>query len=212
MQRRIVVVICFLLLTGTLRLATLVDARPPQQLARPLSGISREITGWQGVDDPPLEQEVEDQLKASDHILRTYRSAGNAIGLFVAYYSRQADGRNIHPPKNCLPGNGWNILKNGAARVPFGTQDVSVNVYRIQKGDQRRQVLYWYQSADRIVASEYAAKALLFWDALYKGDTSGSVVRIIVCDEPESLKTGIRFAGTVMSEVERCLGRPKGSA
>ena len=199
--------ICFLLMAGTLGLARLIDSRPPKRLARPLSSIPSQISDWQGGDDPPLDKDVEDQLKASDHILRTYRSAKGSIGLFVAYYSRQAAGENIHPPRNCLPGNGWNILSNSVVRVPFAAGYEPANAYHIQNGDERRLVLYWYQSTSHISAGEYAAKAFLFWDSLATGNTSSSVVRVTLRDGPGSLETGTWFAAVVMHEVERCLGQ-----
>jgi len=49
---------------------------------------------------------------------------------------------------------------------------------------QRALVLYWYQSRDRVIASEYIGKVLLVRDALFSGRTSGSIVRIVVPDRP----------------------------
>ena len=40
-------------------------------------------------------------------------------------------------------------------------------------------VLYWYQSQGRVIASEYAAKVYLVWDAATKNRTDGALVRFI---------------------------------
>jgi len=41
-------------------------------------------------------------------------------------------------------------------------------------------VLYWYQSRDRVVASEYQAAAFVAWDALRYNRTDTSLVRVVV--------------------------------
>jgi len=41
-----------------------------------------------------------------------------------------------------------------------------VNRYIVSRGDDKAAVLYWYQSRDRVVASEYRAAAFTAWDSL----------------------------------------------
>ena len=65
-------------------------------------------------------------------------------------------------------------------------------------------MLYWYQSADRVIANEYLGKILLARDSLMSGRTAGSIVRIIVADTPGAEDQAVAFASKVIGEVRRC--------
>ncbi len=75
----------------------------------------------------------------------------------------------------------------------------------IQKAGQKR-VVYWYQSGSRVIASEYTAKAQLFADAVFRGRTSGALVRIVIPDEPGSSELAVSFASRLLPELTRCWG------
>jgi EpsI family protein len=49
----------------------------------------------------------------------------------------------------------------------------------VSKNDERAVVLYWYQSRDRVVASEYRAAAFTAWDALRYNRTDTGLVRVV---------------------------------
>ena len=68
-------------------------------------------------------------------------------------------------------------------------------------------VLYWYQSKERVIASEYVGKILLARDALMQNATAGSIVRIIVPDQPGALETARAFASELIPQMQRCFGR-----
>jgi EpsI family protein len=57
---------------------------------------------------------------------------------------------------------------------------MGLNRYIVQKGDQKSLVLYWYQSRDRVVASEYWAKIYVVADALRYNRTDTALVRVEV--------------------------------
>jgi EpsI family protein len=195
------------LLGGTLAAARLTDQRRPELPARPLSNIPAAIDGWTGTDAAPLDERTLAVLRPTSYLNRTYLRGRERAQLFIAYYAEQRAGESMHSPKNCLPGSGWEIWNYGSVAVPAGGQAVKINRYSIQNNGTRLVVLYWYQSGQRIVASEYLGKVLLIEDALLKGSTAGSLVRITVSDEPESVEAGVRFASSIIPEVQRCLGR-----
>ena len=65
-------------------------------------------------------------------------------------------------------------------------------------------MLYWYQNRDRIIASEYLGKIYLVWDALRQGQVSGSIVRLTLPEDPESLKEGLKLSAEVIPQVSKC--------
>jgi EpsI family protein len=187
-----------LILALTVWAANRLERPASRPLEHPLAGIPLEFDGWSGVDDPALDADVSAQLNASDYLLRTYRNGGRTAGLFVAYYSHQLAGAGIHPPKDCLPGNGWNIVDTRYSNA--GSEWKTGSLYYIQKGDERRLGSYWYQSGSRVMATELGAKVRLLSQAI-KGDTSGAVGRVIVPDSPEALRAGQRFAAAAMDAI-----------
>jgi len=68
-------------------------------------------------------------------------------------------------------------------------------------------VLYWYQSHQTIIASEYLGKIVLIRDALFNGRTAGAFVRIVLADEPGATHEGVTFASALVPQVQRCFGQ-----
>ena len=60
----------------------------------------------------------------------------------------------------------WTISDMIPVKVAARPEPMIVNRYIVQKGDQKSLVLYWYQSRERVVASDYMAKLFVVSDAL----------------------------------------------
>jgi EpsI family protein len=195
-----------LMLCATITASRLSEDRKPDYLRRPLTTIERRIEGWTAADpDQSLDQHVLTVLKPTSYLARNYTRAGRQIALFVAFYAEQRAGESMHSPKACLPAAGWEMADSDIALVPIGNRLVTVNKYLVQKGADRLIVLYWYQSKNRILASEYLGKALLVRDALLEGYTAGSIVRITLPDVVGALEDGLNFASRIIPEMQRCL-------
>lgn len=194
------------LLTTTLAASKLTAHRKTDSLAQPLSSIGREIQGFAGSDNPPLDDHVLGQLKCSSYLSRTYVKQAAKADLFIAYYAQQRAGESMHSPKHCLPGSGWEIWDYGKTDIPANGRSFEINKYSIENGGDRRLVLYWYQSKGRIIASEYMGKILLARDALLQNSTAASIVRIIVPDQPGALDYARGFASELIPQVQHSFG------
>jgi EpsI family protein len=195
-----------LMLSATLAGYALSERRKPGSLAQPLDTISKQIEGWNWTTDEPLGESILKRLQLTSYVSRTYDKQGTKLGLFIAYYAQQRAGESMHSPKHCLPGSGWEIWKHDSAMVPVNGGQVEINQYSIQNSGQRMLVFYWYQSKQRIIASEYMGKVLLAKDALLSGRTAGSLVRIVLPDTPAAPQQGVAFAAKLIPEMERCFG------
>jgi EpsI family protein len=167
---------------------------------RPLDGFPKEIGGWRMIQQGVMEQEVKDVLRADDYITRGYAaSPEQSANLFVAFFKSQRAGQTPHSPKNCLPGSGWvwTVADTIPVTIAGRAAPIEVNRYLVSKGENRSLVLYWYQSRDRVVASEYKAAALVAWDALRYNRTDTALVRVVVPvtngGEDFATKTGAEF-------------------
>ena len=150
---------------------------------KPLANFTMPNNGWRAVQDVQLDKETLEVLNADDILSRVYQDgAGSYADLFVAYFQTQRNGKAPHSPKNCLPGSGWVSSQSGtiAVQVNGETQPILVNRYIVARGSNQSVVLYWYQSRNRVVASEYTAKVYTVMDAVRFNRTDTALVRVVV--------------------------------
>lgn len=158
----------------------------PTPIREPLSVLPLEIGGWQGRVEPDFTDEIAQQLGVDEYIVRSYASNEGLVGLYVGFYASQRQGDSIHSPLNCLPGAGWVPIEQARTVVPVPTTPggpmrmIEINRFVIQKGLDRQVVYYWYQSHDRVVASEYWAKLYTIVDAIRYNRTDAALVRVTV--------------------------------
>jgi EpsI family protein len=194
------------LLATTLTASKLTAHRKTDALTQPLDSIGREIWGFIGSENPPLTAPTLHALQCSSYLSRTYVKQSVHADLFIAYYAQQRAGESMHSPKHCLPGAGWEIWDYGSTWIQAGGRSFEVNKYSIENSGERRLVLYWYQSKGRIIASEYMGKLLLARDALLQNSTAGSIVRIIVPDQPGALEYARGFASELIPQLQHSFG------
>ena len=154
-----------------------------QVVRKQLKDFPRQIGAWQQTGtDGQLDNETLKVLRASDYLLRDYRSAdGRVANFYVGYYATQRDGATYHSPLNCLPGSGWIMSDPGRVIInkPDGSS-FSANRYLIQNGDQKDLLVYWYQGRGRAVASEYWGKIYTVLDSVRLRRSDGAMVRVTV--------------------------------
>jgi EpsI family protein len=166
--------------------------------AAPLAQVPKTLGSWQFIQEGVIDQESLDVLKADDILNRVYASGGKPAFLFVAGFRSQRNGKAPHSPKNCLPGSGWVPLNSGETTIDSGSGfPITVNRYVVSHGEERSLVLYWYQSRDRVVASEYTAKFWVMADAVRLNRTDTALVRVVIPilnrDEDTAMKTAEDF-------------------
>lgn len=157
-----------------------IDRRPvPAHLS--LRAFPEELSGWSGTP-VPLSKKEQEILNADDFasILFTKAATESSIFFFSAFYQHQTPEKNIHSPKNCLPGSGWAMIDTKVITVPLenGGKPQRINQVVIQKGLSKQVVLYWYQERGRIFPNEYWGRFYLVKDALTLHRTDGALVRI----------------------------------
>jgi exosortase D (VPLPA-CTERM-specific) len=183
----------------------------PTLIRKPFAEFPLSLQGWQG-RDLQVEERVLEILNPSDYLLRAYvppevpsavgafegaRQSATPVWLYVAYYASQRTGANYHSPRNCLPGGGWQFKSAGIVSDALpGTPGRQVNRVVVEKDFERQLILYWYQERGRVVASEYAAKGYLVWDAITRNRSDGALVRVsttVVGSEEEAYRHALEL-------------------
>jgi EpsI family protein len=158
-----------------------VSARAEVPMQASLDALPMTVGEWSGVPAGELSEETLSVLGADSYVERIYtsRSESVPVGLFVGFYGRQRQGDTIHSPLNCLPGSGWTTLSRARVSVPVGPSPIEVNRLLVGKGYERYDVLFWFESRGRAVASEYTNKMLLVADAIRFNRSDGAIVRVM---------------------------------
>jgi len=162
----------------------------PTPIRESLVTFPMQLGRWNGTPAPALTPEVLSVLGVDEYLSRIYRAGRDEIlGLYIGYYQSQRQGDAIHSPLNCLPGAGWEPIGSThlTLEVPLGdapgqagaTRTIEINRYLIRKGVDVQVVLYWYQSHDRVIASEYWSKAYMVLDAMRLNRTDAALVRVV---------------------------------
>lgn len=152
----------------------------PLTPARSLHEFPLQVGGWNGTA-LPLSAKTLAALDLHDYLNRVYFGPNQQVaGLYIAYYPRQTFGDDIHSPKNCLPGSGWEPIENGALMLALPRGPIQVNRYLVARGSQRELILYWFQQQGRFIRSEYWSKFYQVWDGLRLGRSDAALVRVAI--------------------------------
>ena len=170
-------------LIGALLLLQLRSVGEGVPIRQGLEAFPDTVGSWRGEDDIVLNPDVVRMLKASDYVMRRYvDGSGHSAWLYLAYWQSRRQGADIHSPKNCLPGGGWEPIEATRLTIPItgaaGAGSITVNRYLIQKERQLQVVIYWFQAQGTVIAGELDVKIQMIRSAILRNRTDGAIVRV----------------------------------
>ncbi len=134
-----------------------------------LSGIPATIDGYESTDAYQPAEALR-LLGADGTVFRTYRNKqGQTIRLFIGYFGTQQENSQIHSPKHCYPGAGWDIVEEGTLRL--GLADTEAAVKRL------REVVYWFDTPSGVITNEFALKWYQMKSALMQRPQAAAFIR-----------------------------------
>jgi len=149
-------------------------------LRKPFNVFPDLIQDWQEEEVLAFDEQALNTLKVTDYLLRRYvNHSGRSLWLYIGYWDTQRKGAQMHSPKHCLPGAGWEPMEAQRVSLPLREPPsaLTVNRYLVQKDRDQLLVLYWYQSGGQAVAGEFAAKLQLVNNAIFRSRTDGALIR-----------------------------------
>lgn len=155
---------------------------------------------WTELHEDPIDPDIAATLRADRLLARSYgNGAAEPVGFLVAWFqSQRAGASQPHSPKVCLPASGWTPAATGELVVSTAAGPITVNRYVVTSRNDRAVILYWYQSARRATAGEWASKFWLVADAVRDRRSDTALVRIVVEDaaagDAAATSTAVRFA------------------
>ncbi|NMC45057.1 MAG: EpsI family protein [candidate division Zixibacteria bacterium] len=177
------------------------QARPdrPPDFGRIPFEIGGFIGGEQRFDDYAY-----DILKADTTTLRSYRTIeGSSFWLFVAYFSSQKYGAQIHSPKHCLPGGGYRIISIEPYAISLADgKTLAVNRLLIAGPTRQELMVYWYETRSGVISGEYGLKFDLMKNSVLLLPTDAAICRVTM---PLALSADLKAASQRMTDFVRLL-------
>ena len=145
--------------------------------------LPKSLGGWQVIDEQTIDNTSMAVLMVDDYIMRSYFNNQNnqIIKLYIGYFKSQREGKQIHSPRQCLPGAGYLVEGTEVHQLRLHNDShrtVPVNLYIMRRGNDRQLFLWWYQGRGRIYASEYLNKYYQVIDAIKSRRTDGALIRV----------------------------------
>ncbi len=146
----------------------------------------------------PINELTSEVLKATKTTNRVYTSSDEiTFQLFIAYFESQKYGSQIHSPKHCLPGSGWNIetIKPFEITVPDGSKK-TINYSVIRDQFEQVLMLYWYETRSGSIRGEYGLKFDLIKNSILLNPTDAVIIRLTIDtgnDLDLATKQGLKF-------------------
>ena len=156
--------------------------------------------------DVKIEQETLDVLKADDTLNRIYHQSSaqrRALTCLSRFSRRSGTGRRRTRPRTACRETALSRSSPGRFRSRFraGPNRSRINRYLTARGDEKSVTLYWYQSHDRIIAGEFAAKFWLIADSIRYHRSDTSLVKVVVPvrdgDADAATKTAVDFVKAI---------------
>jgi len=159
-----------------------------------------------------FEEYAYEVLKADTTTLRMYQEpTGDLYWLFIAYFSSQKYGSQIHSPKHCLPGGGYSIISIEPFDVEL-TDGRVITVNRLKIANQRRMelMMYWYETRSGVITNEFDLKLDLMKNSIMLLPTDAAICRVTLplslnADFDEATERGVQFIRDFYPSIQSAL-------
>ncbi|MBN2184718.1 MAG: EpsI family protein [Candidatus Krumholzibacteriota bacterium] len=149
-------------------------------------------------------------LGADTTLVRSYTGeTGIKIELFLGYFARQQENSQIHSPKHCYPGAGWDIIKEDRIEINLNNELESVKRLVITDGKSHRLVIYWFSMNGKAIPDEFSLKYHQMKNTLLSRPQAASFIRFSTGVRPggdeKTEKTMLRFIERISPDIMSAL-------
>ncbi len=175
-----------LILAGGAYARVVSEHRPAPPRAPDFSRVPLAVGPWVG-EEHALGVGEAKALGADATTLRLYRGPGGAAAwVFFAYFRQQQVGSQIHSPRHCLPGTGYEIQSLAPVVLELGGRRQPAERATIDRQGNDQRMIYWFQTRSGTVTDEYALKWDLVRNSLRRRPTDAAFIRFH-CMERDTL-------------------------
>lgn len=123
---------------------------------------------------------VLEELRSDALLLREYQSVDEPpLWVYVDYHRAQRLGAQIHSPRNCYPGAGWNVIHAEILKETEGRETLPVCWLELENDQGERRVAgFWFETRWGKSTDELALKRDLLRSAFSRKATDAALVRL----------------------------------
>jgi exosortase A len=183
-----------------------VFASEPVLAAIPSSG------GWTSTADTPSRWTPRFAAPSAE-LRQTFTRDGRTVGLYIAYYRGQAQGRELISWENQIARSSdrdWRKIAEGDGTLPWNGESLEAHSTTLRGARDVVAVRHWYWVAGRWTASDTLAKVYLALAQLSgRGDDSAAVIIYTVASgsdvDPSADRTLVHFASAMSKPIREAL-------
>jgi len=169
-----------------------------------------EEAGMYSSDDHYIGLESLRVLGADTTMIRSYtEETGLEIEFFLGYFASQQENSQIHSPKHCYPGSGWDIISESRIKLDFYRGPGSAKRLMISNGEEHRLVIYWFSMNGEAIPDEFYLKYHQMKNTLLSRPQAASFIRFSTAVSPGgNIKTEeamLRFIENISSDIMTAL-------
>ncbi len=154
-----------------------------------------------------------DVLGADTTLARTYYAENmRTIELFIGFFKTQQKNSQIHSPRHCYPGSGWDIIREGKTLLAANeAEPIPARSLLISDGSVKRLVIYWFNSGGQTITGEFSLKWQQMKASLLGRPQAAAFIRFSLVvpaeEENEAREDLMEFIESVRPAIDRSLSR-----
>jgi exosortase A len=145
---------------------------------------------------------------------QAFRKNGSSVEVYLAYYARQEQNRELVNSQNVLAPAGdqrWKQVASGSAPLIWAGKPLIARSAEVVGAETRLSVVHCYWIGGYVTASDHVAKLLLAWSKLVGRDDDSALVAIFSAtpDGGQSADVLHRFVAEMSPSIDRALTRTR---
>jgi EpsI family protein len=129
----------------------------------------------------------------------------------MGFFRTQQKNSQIHSPKHCYPGSGWDIIREEKIKLSRKEEPVPARSILISDGKIKRLVIYWFHMNGSTITDEFSLKWQQMKSSLLGRPQAAAFIRfsaVIPPGEEDAAKRDLfEFILTVKPEIDLSLER-----
>jgi EpsI family protein len=148
-------------------------------------------------------------LGSDTTLTRLYSDGRRELEFFLGFFKDQQKNSQIHSPKHCYPGSGWDIIREDEVRLKLEEDILPARSILISDGNSKRLVIYWFNINGRFTNNEFGLKWQQLKSSLMGRPGAAAFLRFSVILQPgreeEAREQLVRLAGKLQPFIEQSM-------
>lgn len=132
--------------------------REPEPAGMPrLEIIPEKINGYRS-SSSEVSPDALRVLGSDTTLARVYSRDSADLEFFLGFFRQQQKNSQIHSPRHCYPGSGWDIIRENSVELRTEGKVIPARSMLISDGEAKRFVIYWFSVNGNFIANEFDLK------------------------------------------------------